>query len=66
VGQRVRAIAIDADGTPLTVRATCVVRGADGVLVDARATATATLTATRQAAAHAGVGGSAEVTLTGG
>src|SRR6056297_3517784 len=58
--------AVTADGTPLTVRATLLVRGADGVLVETHATDTATLTATRAAAATAGVGGTAEVALDGG
>jgi len=58
--------AVTADGTPLTVRATLRVRGADGIVVETRATDTATLTATRQAAATAGVGGTAEVALDGG
>ena len=55
-----------ADGTPLTVRATLLVRGADGIVVETHATDTATLTATRAAAATAGVGGMAEVALDGG
>jgi len=57
---------VTADGTPLTVRATLRVRAADGIVVETRATDTATLTATRQAAAQAGVGGTAEVQLDGG
>ena len=55
-----------ADGTPLTVRATLLVRGADGIIVETHATDTATLSATRAAAAQAGVGGTAEVQLDGG
>ena len=55
-----------ADGTPLTVRATLRVRGADGTVVETQATDTATLTATRAAAATAGVGGTAAVQLDGG
>ena len=58
--------AVTADGTPLTVRATLLVRGADGIVVETRATDTATLTATRAAAATAGVGGTAGVQLDGG
>ena len=57
---------VTADGTPLTVRATLLVRGADGIIVETHATDTATLTATRAAAATAGVGGTAEVQLDGG
>jgi len=57
---------VTADGTPLTVRATLLVRGADGIVVETRATDTATLSATRQAAAQAGVGGTAGVQLDGG
>src|SRR6056297_1229520 len=60
------AAAVTADGTPLTVRATLLVRGADGVLIETQATDTATLTATRTAAATAGVGGTAGVQLDGG
>ena len=55
-----------ADGTPLTVRATLLVRGADGIVVETQATDTATLSATRAAAASAGVGGTAGVALDGG
>jgi len=57
---------VTADGTPLTVRATLLVRGADGTVVETRATDTATLSATRAAAATAGLGGTAEVQLDGG
>ena len=56
---------VTADGTTLTVQATLLVRGPDGVVVDATARDTAALSATRAAAATAGVGGEAGVRLDG-